>query len=268
MATAPGPSLGPMTTFPAPAASRLAESGPVLFARYAFGPNRAGLCGPDDWRALLELGSSGVDDRGLRQLAEGFDGAYPYLVLLAREAGLRDPLDRRVVEAYWLGGQLVDRTGPAALTESVTERFRPRVGRAEWPWLLGSLDAGALPVHAFHVLSVFPRIGLLRGGDPGDAVELMSACLIRWGRVVEVGPAQLIVEASALEFGVGKLRFGSPRLQVLQRAVDGTAFRGDPRPGDVVSIHWGWACDRLDPMQAARLRRVTLRQLAVANRTI
>ena len=40
------------------------------------------------------------------------------------------------------------------------------------------------------------------------------------------------------------------------------------RPGDVVSIHWGWACDVLDPDQLARLVSFTARELEIANQTL
>ena len=42
-------------------------------------------------------------DRGLRDLAAGFEGAYPYLELIAAANGIEDPLDTRVVDAYWIG---------------------------------------------------------------------------------------------------------------------------------------------------------------------
>ena len=81
-------------------------SGPVLFARYAFGPNRLGYCGPDAVEELFGEGTIGGDDGALRELARSFEGAWPYLELIARANGLADPLDRRVVEAYWLGNPL------------------------------------------------------------------------------------------------------------------------------------------------------------------
>jgi hypothetical protein len=66
---APDGQLGSPSTLP----------GPILFGRYAFGPNRLGYCGPDDSTALLEYAAAGIDDGGLRALARGFEGAYPYL---------------------------------------------------------------------------------------------------------------------------------------------------------------------------------------------
>ena len=38
--------------------------------------------------------------------------------------------------------------------------------------------------------------------------------------------------------------------------------------GDWVSLHWGWACDRLSPRQVARLARSTAAALALANERI
>jgi hypothetical protein len=50
--------------------------------------------------------------------------------------------------------------------------------------------------------------------------------------------------------------------------VDGTGFVEDVRPGDIISIHWDWACERLDPARLAALRRVTEAELELANLTI
>ena len=137
-------------------------SGPILFARYAFAPNHLGLCGPDDWQALLGYGSTGSDDRALRELARGFEGAYPYLRLIAESAGIADPLDRRVVEAYWIGSPLSDGVPADAMRRSLEERFRPRVDAHEWRHLAAKPADGARPTHAFHVMDVFPRVEIGR----------------------------------------------------------------------------------------------------------
>ena len=246
--------------------------GPTLFARYAFGPNRLGLCGPDEWPSLLELGA-GPDARPaagaeLRRLAAGFEGAWPYLQLIARSAGIADPLDRRVVEAYWLGTRDLPRTAAGSFAGSLEERFHDRTSRVEWPWLAGKPADGALPVHAFHVLDVLPRVGLIRGGQVDDVLRVMDSCRIRWGRVVEVLDDRLLVEAVPLKMVEGHLRLAAPRLEDVRRSLDGRAFVRDIAPGEMVSIHWDWACDRLDGRQLAALVRSTRRQLAITNHTI
>ncbi len=243
-------------------------SGPVLFARYAYGPNRLGLCGPDDAEAIFGESSDGGDERELRQLAQGFDGAYPYLQLIARANAIADPLDRRVVEAYWLGSPLLDAVTPDLLGESLRLRFRPRLGEPTWKWLRASAPAGAKPVHAFHVLDVFPKVGLMRTEQVDHVLETMDSCRIRWGRVQDrVGDA-LVVNVVPLALVEGKVTLVPAHPEQVTGWRDGRGFLGDVHPGDVVSIHWGWACDVLDDDQVGRLVGWTQRQLTIANDTI
>src|SRR5512140_289055 len=161
------------------------EPGPLRFARYAFGPNRLGYCGPDAANELFEQATVGHELPRLRSLAEQFEGAYPYLELIAGANAIPDPLDARVVEAYWLGNALQGVVRPADLGDSLASRFRPRLGSTAWRWLATKPEAGAVPVHAFHVLDVFPRLGLLRTGETDRVLEVMDSCRIRWGRVLE-----------------------------------------------------------------------------------
>lgn len=269
----PGPlTAGTAATAPSPFRAS-APSGPVLFARYAFGPNRMGYCGPDAADELFGQATAGQrtvggDDRALRELARGFEGAWPYLELIARANGLTDPLDRRVVEAYWLGSPLLEGVQPGILEASLATRFRPRLRPDGWRWLAGKPAAGGVPLHAFHVLDVFPRIGLLRSGSVDRALEVMDSCRIRWGRVLERDDDWLVVNVVPLVMAAGRLELGPPRPERVQAWRDGAAFVDGVEPGDVISVHWSWACDRLWPGQLANLVTWTLRELAVANLTI
>jgi hypothetical protein len=49
---------------------------------------------------------------------------------------------------------------------------------------------------------------------------------------------------------------------------DGRGFLSDARSGDVVSLHWDWACDLLDARRLAQLQHWTKREMAIANLTI
>jgi len=243
-------------------------AGPVRFARYAYGPNRLGYCGPDAADELLGEAAEGGDLRRIRELARGFDGAYPYLELIARSNAIADPLDDRVVEAYWLGGDLLDGVPAAAFGRSVEERFRPRVRSSAWRWLATKAPDGAHPVHAFHVLDVFPVAGLLRGGPSDDVLRTIDSCRIRWGTVRDRIGADLLVDAVPLEWAGAKLRLGAPRPETIRGWQDGLGFLDEAGPGDVVAIHWDWACERLDERQARTLKAWTIRELAIANATL
>ncbi|MGZ8562430.1 MAG: DUF6390 family protein [Candidatus Limnocylindria bacterium] len=247
--------------------ARSAPSGPVLFARYAYPPNRLGLCGPADAPALLDGAAAGADGE-LRELARGFEGAYPYLQLIAEQNHLADPLDERVVDAYWLGSPLTAAVRPRAMHRDLVERFRGRMPVGDWRWLEAALAGGSRPMHAFHVLEIFPRVGLMRGGRPDPVVETMDACRIRWGRVVDVVGEQLLVAARRLHLVDGRLELGPERTE-LANAWWGPAGPLDGvEPGDWVSLHWSWACDRLSPEQVARLASWTDLALASANRSV
>jgi hypothetical protein len=253
-------------------------SGPVLFARYAFGPNRLGYCGSDAVDELFgeaTLGggnvgreTAGGDDRALRQLARSFEGAWPYLELIAGANGIGDPLDRRVVQAYWLGSPLLEVVGPGRLGDSLASRFRPRLRPEGWRWLATTPAAGAAPVHVFHVLDVFPRIGLLRSGSADRALEVMDSCRIRWGRVLEQDGDWLVVNVVPLVLAGDRLVLGPPRPERVQAWRDGLTFVDGIQPGEVISIHWSWACDRLSAEQLAGLMSWTRREVDVANLTI
>ncbi|MEJ7749228.1 MAG: DUF6390 family protein, partial [Candidatus Limnocylindrales bacterium] len=105
-----------------PNAAETSVNGAILFARYAYQPNELGYCGPPDSRALLDYGAEQQVDRGLVELAKGFAGAWPYLELIARATGLPSPLDRRGVEAYWLGSDLLESIDMATFGNSLAER--------------------------------------------------------------------------------------------------------------------------------------------------
>ena len=238
--------------------------GPVLFARYAFGPNRLGYCGTDDHAAVLGYATE-REVRPLRGLARTFDGAYPYLELIADANGIPDPLDRRVVEAYWLGNQLTEHVTPRWIHRSMGDRFRSRLSASAWRSLEAGMASGAGPVHAYHVLELFPRIGLMRGGAVDDVLDVMDACRIRCGAVRSVDDGTLVVDLAPIIERDGRLVLGPPRPEMVERWVDGAGFVDDVAVGDFVSVHWGWACDRLTARQVRNLARWTERELRVAD---
>jgi hypothetical protein len=258
------PAIGP----PGPSLTAAPVPGPILFARYAFGPNRLGYCGPDDAAELFGQATVGSELPALRRLAEQFEGAYPYLELIARANGLPDPLDARVVEAYWLGNDLLGNVSAADLAGSLDTRFRRRLRNDGWRWLADKPRAGALPVHAFHVLDVFPRLGLLRSGALDDVVKVIDSCRIRWGRVLERDGDWLVTSVVPLALAEGKLRLGPPRVETVRGWQDGRGFLADVTANDIVSIHWDWACDLLDSRRLNQLRGWTEHELRIANQTI
>ncbi len=239
--------------------------GPVLFARYAFPPNSHGYCGPANSGGFFEYGVAGRDDGGLRAMAQQFAGAWPYLQLIAGATGLADPLDRRVVEAYWVGSPRLDLVGTRSVGDSMEHRFRALTG-ARFATLTEGVLAGGVPHHSFAVLCIYPYTGLLTDGRKAPhALGVLDRCRIRWGRVLAVQGDQVVVESRPLTWDGDRLEMGAMATETVVQSVDGVGMVGTVAAGDWVSMHWEWICDRLTEVQLARLRHYTERHLAIVN---
>jgi hypothetical protein len=238
--------------------------GALLFARFAYPPNALGHCGPADPAALRDYTSAGVSDGGLRDLARRFEGAWPYLALIAAASGRGDPLDAAVVEAYWVGGPPLERIPASLLAAHLDERFPSRAGRR-------TSDLGALAVlggrahHNFHVFAVYPWVGMLRAGYTNEPLRVLDSCRVRWGTVTGLGGAGMVtVRSRALRWDGHALALG-PLVEEPAHA----GFAGDDlRPGDHVALHWSWVCDVLDRHRLARLQHYTATQLCLVNEAL
>jgi hypothetical protein len=242
--------------------------GAQLFVRYAYPPNSRGSCGPPDSDALLHYGQTGITDQGLRELAKGFAGAYPYLELIAGSTGIPDPLDRRVVEAYWVGNSLLDTVGIRNMGNSMEDRFRARTGQ-QFPHLVEGVLAGGVPHHSFHVFEIYPWLGLLRDERRyATALNVLDRCRIRWGQVRGIAGDEAVVSSPQLVWNGTFLSVGAPVVETAKFAVAGTGFVEQLKVGDVVSLHWDWVCDVLTPRGLRQLQHFTARHLEIANKGV
>jgi hypothetical protein len=239
-------------------------AGPLLFARYAYPPNALGLCGADSPRTLLEYGAAGESDGGLAELARTFDGAWPYLTLIAGANGIADPLDSRVVEAYWVGNELLEHVQPGDLARHVDDRFRGRIGRAR-EHVFDAVAAGAVPHHCFHVFSVYPWLGLLRTGAVDEPLHILDQCRTTSALVQSVDGDTVSTLARPLLWDGHALKLGAPAPRTARWRDDGLGFVRAPHVGDRVSLHWDFVCDVLSPAGARALTRATERALHAAN---
>jgi Family of unknown function (DUF6390) len=234
-----------------------------MFVRYAYPPNALGYCGPDGFRDYAE---AGVVDQGLVKQVQAFSGAWPYLELISAGGGIPDPLDRRVVEAYWVGNSLLDRVALGQLGDSMAERFRKQVGN-KFQFLAEGVLAGGVPHHSFHVFGVYPWVGLL-GNDrmTTHALSVLDRCRVRWGKVVAVLGDQATVESRPLLWDGRLLTLGEPVPETARLALNG--LPGGVAAGDWVALHWDWVCDKLTDRQLRALRGYSQRHLDMVNHRV
>jgi Family of unknown function (DUF6390) len=289
--------LGQVPHDPSSTKCRETLDGPTLFARYAYPPNALGYCGPDDDGLLLRRGARGPGvggsppggpgaggsppgdegDSGVDVLAmaRAFDGAWPYLEFIADVTGRR-PLDLEVVEAYWLGGGLLDKIDLGEYGDDLLGRLRRRAGPlAKVP---STAPADARPDHNFHVFEVYPWMAFLVAGRGGDRpLHVLDRCRIRWGEVVAVDTDRgadvrgevlgtCEVRFQPLRWDGAALSLGKAQQETATWASGGFGFVQNINPGDQIALHWDWVCDRLDPQRLENLRNSTLRQLEITNR--
>jgi len=231
------------------------RQGLILAARYAFGPNSLHYCGPERQHDILGYVRAVEADTGLVDLLNRFETLYPYLVLIASENHIKDPFDRRVVEAYWLGNALLRHVKTTSFANHVADtlELKKKVNKKKFSPMMDAVVNG-VPQHNFHVMNIFFRTG--HRAAP-HTISTMDNCRISWGKIVGVGK-HYIVETRPLVYTDKKLTFGLPEKKVV------TSVVVTPKIGDWVSIHWGYICAVLSPRQLALLKQYTALALTTA----
>jgi hypothetical protein len=97
---------------------------------------------------------------------------------------------------------------------------------------------------------------------------MLDQCRIRWGQVQSVTGGQAVVRSRPLTWNGKVLGLGSPRLETATLSVDGLGFTDVLQPGEWVSLHWTWICDRLSARQLTSLRHYSAGQLEMTNRDL
>lgn len=225
------------------------------FARYAAPPNALHYCGPEDEIGIALQQQVGADD--LRTLALQFDGAWPYLELIAACLGIDDPLDDRVVAAYWEGSPEIDGV-PGDVLDSMTRQAHGPRAASEDP--LRTAARLAVPHHSYHVYCVYPWVGLLRRGIVDPSVRVIDQCRISVGRVTSIDP--LMVRHRPLVVEQGLLREGEPAVRPVAPSTDPQVT---PQVGSLVSLHWDWVCAVVDRATADSIASLDARHRELAN---
>lgn len=220
-------------------------------ANYAFAPNFYKYCGPDKNRELSGYLAHRQADLGLKTMLKDFAAMHPYLKLIAHQNGIANEFDERVVEAYWLGNELLDNVA----LKSFFNHVNRRLPKKELKWFELKLPQGAKSNHAFHVLNFINRTGhkaILH------TVESMDNCRISSGVVT----GSMKVETDQLIYNHGKLKLKKDVIKPVSN------INNDYKTGDLVTIHWGWVCEKITSQQAENLAKYTNLALRLANQTL
>ena len=237
----------------------MGEDGCALGARFSLATNRLQYCGPADAEpALYEVATRGTGTERARAALARFEALYPYLEAIGAKHDL-DPLDPRVVEAYWIGNELLEPFGPADF-RGILERLRRRgLPRSTAARLSGRLPERPIPHHTFHV--TFVGVGEVTG-HVETTLANMDRCRPSEARVLRVDAETLSVAVRGLELRGGRLELGPER--PVEVRYD-PALTPNVRAGDRIAVHWGLPALLLSPGRAEALARWTQRSLHATN---
>lgn len=200
---------------------------------------------------------------GTREILSEFSTLYPYLSLIAYENKLSDPFDIRVVEAYWLGNKLLNIPKISFvrhLTDSIG--LKKKLTRGKLNFILDKFKFDLLPHHSFHVLNIYKRTGHL---DIPYTVKTMDACLVNWGRVVEILPDKLKIRTQRLKLLNDRLIWEENiERKIIPQGEKDKIFK-KVIIGDLVSYHWGMLCQKLSTRQLNNIKYFTHLSLSAAN---
>ena len=263
-------------------------SGLKLASLYGIYPHELGFCGPRRtphqnlvgglWGKPAKnlvynqlynfiLGKK-VCQKKIRKILEAFEGAFFYYKLIAKSNKIRDPFYKKVVEAYWIGNNLLEKVKTEDLRKMIARDFSK-------PGLLSKRIAekkakeiaeGAKPHHSFHVFV----IGSVTGRVKLEG-KLLDLCRVSWGKAIKqltIGPlfphsnkqlTKIIVKYQPL-VGKKSLKLGK---SVRKEIFWDKNLIHNIKIGDWVSFHWDHLIQKLNKKDRENLEKYTKHTLKI-----
>jgi hydrogenase maturation factor len=235
-------------------------NGIELSARYGFPPNSLGYCGKDSFTATLRDHLKWKKDiAALEKELRKFKAQFAYLSLIAAENN-KKPFDKDVVEAFWIGNDLLGNISHEALELFILKDLFDSKQSSRASKLVRSLPKGMVPHHSFNSLYInFVTDSVER------SVENLDSCCITWGKVLSVSGDSVAMMRNA----ISKDRDGKfiiiPKKSSIALQKKGICFMNRVSRGDVLSVHWGMAIEKLSQKRARALERYTKMNIRACN---
>jgi hypothetical protein len=232
-----------------------------LASLFSYSPNHKGYCGRDSagdvfTRCILK----GECEKVPRELKH-FIVLYPYLKTIATLTGL-SLFDHKVVEAYWIGNELLEKI-PVSGYDTLLKEFKKQGVPS---WLINTLrkkkPVRFIPNHLFQVLHV--GVGQASGSVPFD-IQSINSCMIRWGKVLMV-KADGTVTASLKQLTQSGAGYKLTKVKTTLSAGSSPFFK--PKVGEIIAVHWGHIVKRLARKEETNLTYWTKQMLLISDQDI
>lgn len=208
---------------------------------YSFHPNKMGYCGPKEFcKDIYNCAKFGAASTDLENAMKGFVGFPAYYSLISKSSGMGF-FTEQVVESYWLGDDLSFGIKTSDLKAHLEKTIlKLAVDKDKLKKKLEIAPNGCKPTHNFHVLILGSVTGVI-----SDEISKINKCVVNIGEVKKGG----IVEYKPLIRRGNKISLGSNKREKMKFDFC------DAEPGEYVSIHWGYAIQKLNKKKKRYLEK-------------
>lgn len=235
------------------------SSGLKLAALYGLMPNRLGYCGSQksqEQEMLHHFLEGRITSNKIKPVLEKFEAAYAYYRLIAAKNKIKDPFDERVVGAYWIGNELLEKISGDDLKKMIIKDFtRPGLlTNADAKKRLANIPKNSKPHHSFHVFI----LGTITGRVDLSDIKLKDICRVSWGKIIKIRKRskrlKIIVKYQPIILKGKKVTLG--RFVKKEINWDGKIVE-NIKIGDWVSFHWGMLAQVIDRKEIFNLKKYT-----------
>jgi hydrogenase maturation factor len=221
-----------------------------LCAHFALQPNQLGFCGRNSAPAKLKECIVDGNCKQIEKELKKFIVLNPYLQTIAEVTNL-DPFSYKVIEAYWLGNDLLEQF-KLGHYQILLKYF---VKQGVPGWLVKELENKQpkvfIPIHLFNILHV--GVGKASGSVPFN-LESINNCMVRWGKV------KSIINSQKLKIEAVKLKKQNDQYILGNKISDYKYYSqlvGKLKIGDQVAVHWGWIAKKITQKEKEEIRKWT-----------
>lgn len=231
-----------------------------LCARFALTPNQLGFCGSSKASLILQNCIFQKDCQGVKQELKKFIILNPYLQTLAQICDL-DPFSYQVIEAYWLGNDLLKKCKPSHYSLLLKNFSKQGVPGFLIKELKIKKPKAFIPIHLFNILYV--GVGRASGSVPFN-LNSINNCMIRWGKVLEIN--QKTHQARIYLQSLSNSRHSDPALAgeesfqnsyhlkpKIESLTYDPKFTPNLKIGDSVTAHWNFISKKLTQREEKNL---------------
>ena len=224
---------------------------------FSFITNRLGYCGKEnahsEFREFLKEPTE-VNAEKVKRLLESFVGLHSYLTFIAEQNEMQ-PLDKEVIEAYWIGNELLEGIDGEKFREFVNKTLvqkgllPERIARKKTE----NLPEKIYPHHSFHVLymNFFTK--------KVEAIpENLDKCIVKWGKVIEADGEKALVRSFNIAFD---RKFFTHQTELKTENV----LFPELKRNDNVAVHWNFISKKLEENEVANLKKYTFENIELAN---